>query len=86
MADFKVHKFKYYTGPNYFLDRSAMVFNLYVDPEGNKADFYKEKVLEKFPKLAEDYPSSVVDLFAECVIEVLKMDIDLYINNYRITI
>lgn len=84
MKDFKVSKFKYYTGPNYYLNNAGMVFNLYVDPEGNKVDFYEERVLEKLPQLAEVYPNSVVDLFAKVCIQILKMDINLYINNYSV--
>ena len=82
--DFKVSKFYAYSGPNYYLNRQAVVFNLYIDPKGNKVEFYKDEVLEKFPVMKEDFPGSVVDLFAEVLVQVLKMDIDLFINNHSI--
>ena len=84
-TDFKVTKFYAYSGPNYYLNRQAVVFNLYIDAQGNKVDFYTDEILEKFPLLANDIPGSVVDLFAEVLIQVLKMDIDLFINNYSIS-
>ncbi|MBC8385358.1 MAG: acetate--CoA ligase family protein [Candidatus Cloacimonetes bacterium] len=82
--DFKVSKFYAYSGPSYYLNRQAVVFNLSIDPQGKKLEYYKEEVLEKFPVLKDDFPGSVVDLFAEVLIQVLKMDINLFINNHSI--
>jgi cyanophycin synthetase len=84
MPDFAVDKFYFYSGPNYYLDRKAMVFNLSIDPEGKRVDFYAPHVTKEFPQMADDLPSSVVDLFADVLVQVLKMDIDLYINRYSI--
>ena len=84
--DFKVSKFYAYNGPNYYLDRQALVFNLYLDPKGYRVDLYEKKVIEKFPQLEGKIPEKVVDLFAEVLIQVLKMDIDLYINKYSISL
>jgi len=85
MRDFAVDKFFFYSGPNFYLDQKAMVFNLTVDPDGERIDFFAPKVIEQFPQLKADLPSSVIDLFADVLIQVLKMDIDLYINNYAIS-
>ncbi len=83
--DFKVDKFYSYIGPNSYLDRQALVFNLWLDPEGEGAGFYREKVLERFPDLAEKYPGRVADLFAEVLIRILKMDIDLFVDKYGVS-
>ncbi|HBX51573.1 MAG: hypothetical protein A2275_07455 [Bacteroidetes bacterium RIFOXYA12_FULL_35_11] len=85
LTDFYVHKFYGYTGPNLYLNKKALVFNLFIDPEGPKVEFYKERVLQKFPILNEKFPGSVVDLFAKCVVLVNKMDIDLFIENYNVS-
>lgn len=83
--DFNVSKFKTYSGPNYYLDRKAVVFNLFIAPEGDTVDFYKQKILKVFPLLEQADTPYVVDLFAETLLHMLKMDIDLYINKYSIT-
>jgi cyanophycin synthetase len=85
MRDFAVDKFSFLSGPNYYIDQKAMIFNLSVDPEGKRVDFFAPKVIEQFPQLKDDMPSSVVDLFADVLIQVLKMDIDLFINNYTVS-
>ncbi|MBI5219703.1 MAG: acetate--CoA ligase family protein [Bacteroidia bacterium] len=85
MSDFYVHKFYSYTGPNLYLDRKAMVFNLYIDPEGQKVEYYDERVTAKFPSLKDNLPGSVVDLFAKCVVLVNKMDMNLFVEKYNIS-
>ncbi len=85
MTDFATSKFYTYRGPSEYLDRQAIVFNLYLDPDGRRADFYREAVLEQFPELEASYPDRVVDLFAVVLLQVLKMDIDVYVNRYDIT-
>jgi len=78
--DFKVSKFKAYTGPNYYLDRAALVFNIF----GDSVDFFKEHISKIFPKAAEWETPYVIDLFCKTLLETLKMDIDLYLNKYSI--
>jgi cyanophycin synthetase len=84
MEDFLVHKFYSYTGPNYYIDRQAMVFNLYLDPEGPGVEFYKDRVLEKFPDLEAEFPEHVVDLFAMVLVQVYKMDMNLFVRRHAI--
>jgi len=84
MKDFTVKSFQNYIGPNAYLDRQALVINLLIDPDGPEADHYREAVLEKFPVLAERYPARVAELYAEVLIQVQKMDIDLYVNSYTV--
>lgn len=83
-SDFFVHKFYTYSGPNYYHNKQAIVFNLYLDPDGPNSSFYKERVLDKFPSLEENYPDKVVNLFAEACSLVSKMDLDLFIGEYAI--
>ncbi len=82
--DFSVSKFYAYSGPNLYIDRPALVFNLYLDPDGPSIDFYKEKVFQKFPKLAEKPIDRVAYLFAETLMQVCKMDIDVLVNKYAV--
>mgnify|MGYP000732710297 CR=1 FL=1 len=83
--DFKVSKFKAYKGPNYYLDRKALVFNIFIAPVGDTVDFYKEHISKVFPQCLEWDTPYVIDLFCKVLIETLKMDIDLAINKYSIS-
>ncbi len=83
--DFSVSKVYTYNGPNFYLDRHAVVFNIFIAPVGDTVDFYKEKALDFFPELEKVDTPFVVDLFAEMLIMILKMDIDLFINKYSIS-
>ncbi|MBW6478516.1 MAG: hypothetical protein K0B37_03740 [Bacteroidales bacterium] len=83
--DFDVRKFYFYYGPNHYLPKRAMVFNLYVAPDGPEADFYKPYVFEVFPHLEKLNLQTVADLFVQTLLEVLRMDINLFINDFSIT-
>lgn len=85
MQDFTVHKFAFFSGPNYYLDRKAMVFNLFLDPDAPHLEYYLEQVHQKFPQLTPEPGDKVVDLFTRTLLLVLKMDIDLYLNAYDIS-
>ncbi len=82
--DFDVSKFYVYNGPSYYLNSKALVFNMFLDPDGPEVDYYWETVKAAFPAIIKKKPSTVIDLYAKVLIEVLKMDIDLYINNYSV--
>lgn len=83
--DFKVSKFKAYTGPNFYLDRAALVFNIFISPVGDSVKFFKEQISKVFPKANEWETPYVVDLFCKVLLETMKMDIDLYLNKYSIS-
>ncbi|MBC8486077.1 MAG: acetate--CoA ligase family protein [Bacteroidetes bacterium] len=83
--DFEVGKFYTYNGPNYYLNTKALVFNIYISPSGDSAEFYKKEIIKYIPELEEKETPFVIDLFAETLIQVLKMDIDLFINKYSIS-
>lgn len=82
--DFDVRKFYVYNGPNAYLNKKALVFNIFLEPDGPEVSFYKENVFREFPKIEERNPTTVIDLFASTLMQVLKMDIDLYLNEYSI--
>jgi cyanophycin synthetase len=85
MDDFKISKFYTYRGPNYYLNRQALVFNLSLDPEGRPAEFYNDRVVKKFPSIGESCPDRVGELFAQALVNVLKMDIGLFINRWSVS-
>ena len=57
MKDFNTSKFYAYRGPSFYLGRQALVFNLYLDPEGHLSDHYRQEVLEVFPQLVSAAPA-----------------------------
>lgn len=83
--DFLIRKIYTYSGPSLYLNKPAVVFNLSLDPEGPDADFYKDKVLMQFSDLDQNYPGKVASLFAEVLLRVVKMDLDLYVNGFSVT-
>ncbi|MGD0710345.1 MAG: acetate--CoA ligase family protein [Bacteroidales bacterium] len=82
--DFDVRKFFVYNGPNYYLNKKALVFNIYLDPDGPEVGFYKKSVYKEFPSLESRNPTTVIDLFASTLVHILKMNIDLFLNEYSI--
>ena len=84
LNDFDVRKFYSYNGPNYYLNKKALVFNIFLEPEGPEVGYYKKTVYKEFPSLESRNPSTVIDLLASTLVHVLKMDIDLFLNDYSI--
>jgi cyanophycin synthetase len=84
--DFAIRSVYTYSGPNYYLHKKAIVFNLYLKPEGERITFYEPHIIKKFPQLEGKIPEAVIDLFAQTLIQTLKMDLDLYINDYSVQI
>lgn len=83
--DFDVGKFYFYYGPNHYLASKALVFNLFIAPEGPEADFYKPLVLKEFPQLRNLNLQTVADLFAYTALQVLRMDRNLYIHDFSVS-
>ncbi len=82
--DFVIRKIYNYTGPSFYLNKPAVVFNLALDPDGPGGEFYKERVLEQFPSLEAEYPARVASLFADVLLKVVKMDLDLYVDSVSV--
>lgn len=83
--DFQISKFYDYRGPNYYLDCQALVFNLYLQRDGLSAAHYLPAISARFPALADASIGRVVTLFAETLIQVLKLDMDLDIHRYNVS-
>lgn len=94
-ADFSVHKFYSYAGPNYYLDTAALVCNVICSPNGNPLEHYVPYVSEVFPNLVKmpftkehlqkQGIARVIDLFAAAVMETLRMDINLPLTRFSIS-
>ncbi|MGD0710948.1 MAG: acetate--CoA ligase family protein [Bacteroidales bacterium] len=83
--DFTLSKFYPYNGPNLYLDRQALVFNIFIAPAGESVDYFKQEVSKLIPKIAQKETPYMIDLFCEVLLHVMKMDIDLYVNKYAIS-
>lgn len=83
--DFSVRKFFAYSGPNYYLGTKALVFNIFIAPNGDTVDFFKQEIGKTFPFIHQKETPYVIDLFCEVLLHVMKMDIDLYISKYAIS-
>jgi cyanophycin synthetase len=85
--DFSVSKFYSYKGPNYYLNRAAVVFNLYIAPEGRSVEYYQSLVSREFPQLSASvvHCERVIDLFIATLVEILRMDIHLPIHRHNIS-
>lgn len=83
-GNFHVSKFYTYSGPSYYLNRAAIVFNIYIDPNGADLDLFKDRVIGEFPALKSNIPDRVIDLFAQALLRVVKMDLDLFVNGVAV--
>jgi cyanophycin synthetase len=83
-----IKKIKFYTGPNYYLDRAAMVFNINFSPLVKEFDFQTlcQSIFKKLPKLKNSKPKDLPDLFSLALLEILRMDIDLFIHKFYISV
>ena len=84
---FDIFNFKYYIGPNPYLDTGALVFDFslteFQDPL--PIEDYIDVISDFYPHLAEQRYQLYADLFAHIVSEVSKLDIGLYLNLWSIT-
>jgi cyanophycin synthetase len=83
--DFSVSKFFAYSGPNYYLDRKSLVFNIFIAPNGDSADYFRQEIIKLIPSIAQKETPYVIDLYCEVLLHVMKMDIDLYLSKYAIS-
>lgn len=85
MEDFSYRTVYAYKGPNYYLNTRALVFNFYLDPEGYSVSYYDPTILAKLPKLQGKLEGRVVDVFVQVLMEIQRMDIDLYLHKYAVS-
>ncbi|MCX7953904.1 MAG: acetate--CoA ligase family protein [Bacteroidales bacterium] len=84
MSNFILSKFYFYSGPNYYLNKKAFVFNLFVNKHTQLEKIY-DVVTKRFKKIRDYKIYDIADFFAVTLLNVLKMDVDLYINDYEIS-
>ena len=84
MRNFEVSEIKAYTGANYYLNRPAICFTIHYQGQPQEAGPFAAKVAEALPRLKDDKPADIGQLFARTLVMVLKMDMDLYINQHQV--
>ncbi|HNV95845.1 MAG TPA: acetate--CoA ligase family protein [Bacteroidales bacterium] len=84
MNNFQLSKFYFYTGPSYYLSKPACVFNLNISNQSTIKTF-EDEVYKFFPSIKNKKIPDVAGLFAETLMAILKMDIDLFISHYNIS-
>ncbi|MDX1973014.1 MAG: acetate--CoA ligase family protein [Candidatus Sumerlaeia bacterium] len=82
--DFEVSKFAFFDGPSYWLQRRAMVFNLFIDPTGYRADYYLPEVAKAIPSFKGKQFDRMIDLFVAVLMEALRLDINLHITEFAL--
>lgn len=84
---FDVFDFKFYGGPNPYLERGALVFSFALSgyEEPLPLDDYVKTVSKRYPHIAEESYDSYPQLFARTVIEVGKLDMNLHFQHYSLT-
>ena len=84
MIDFQIENILFYEGPNFYLNSKAIVFDIFISPNSDNVELYKQRVSSVFTKLTNSKAKYTIDLFAEVLIKILKMNRDISINKYRI--
>ncbi|MBF2046660.1 MAG: cyanophycin synthetase [Elainella sp. C42_A2020_010] len=84
---FDLYNFKFYAGPNPYLEYGALVFDFaltgYEDPL--PIEDYLIAIGKRYPQLASVTCDSYADLFGRTLIEVGKLDMDLHFEHYSLT-
>jgi len=84
MKDFILSRFKTYSGPSYYLDEQAIVFDLELTDSVPEVKFFLDEIGSKFPKILEKEITSVPVMFAELVIQIQQLDMNLFSRKYGI--
>lgn len=72
--DFDIGKIRVYHGPNMYLNSRALVFNIFLEPEGPDSKYYKNFVYSVLPHIALYNPSTVIDLFSRTIQHLLQFE------------
>ena len=85
---FEFFNYQYYLGPNLYLNRSALVFQVKI---GNREDIlpledYQIAIEKKLPQLRSIAISNYLSLIACTISQVNQLDLDLPINSYNINL
>lgn len=81
---FDVFNFKFYSGPNPYLNRGALVFNFALTGHADvlPLEDYVAKVGKRYPQLAEINYDSYTHLFARTMVEVGRLDMGLHFEHF----
>ena len=84
---FDVSNFRYYAGPNPYLNRKAIAFDLVVLVEEKSLnwDNYQQEIGKYFSELNSQQFNSYGELFAQTVSLVSKLDMDLHLQEFSVT-
>jgi cyanophycin synthetase len=83
MRNFETSEFKVYSGCNHRLDRPAVCFTLHYRGGPKIEDRIAEGVCRQLPALKGKLPLDPGQAFAAALVQVMKMDMDLFINKYQ---
>ncbi len=83
---FDIFNFKYYVGPNPYLNRGALVFDFVVTENWRPLPIedYVSVVGDRYPQLNHQTYESYAQLFARTVSEVGKLDMDLHLERWSV--
>lgn len=83
---FDVYNFKHYAGPNPYLERGALVFDLVLTgySEPLPVQDYIDRISRRYPSIAAETYASHAELFARTVVEVGKLEMDLQSECYSL--
>ncbi|WP_017652597.1 acetate--CoA ligase family protein [Fortiea contorta] len=83
---FDLFNFKYYLGPNPYLDTGALVFDFALTDlrEPLPIEDYVSIISDRYPHLANQTYPSYAHLFAHTVSEVVKLDMGLHLHRWSI--
>lgn len=84
MRNFEATDFKIYQGPNHLLNRPAVCFNLHYRGQARLDTKIAEGLCRQLPALAGKLPQEPGTAFAAVLVHIMKMDMDLCINNYHV--
>lgn len=81
---FDVFNFKFYPGPNPYLNRGALVFNFALTGHADvlPLEDYVAIVSKRYPHLAEIDYEGYTHLFARTMVEVGRLDMDLHFEHF----
>lgn len=84
---FDIFNFKYFVGPNPYLNTAAYVFDLRQtgNSEPLPVEDYLAVIGDRYPHLKENTYETHAHLFAQTVVEVSKLDMDLHVSRCHVS-
>lgn len=84
---FELSNFRYYVGPNPYLNRKAIAFDLFVEKDiaSSNLDNYQEEIGKYLSGLNSQKFSDYGDLFAQTVSIVSQLDMGIHLKEFSVT-